>query len=222
MRKTEFANGEYYHIYNRGVDKREVFLDKKDYIRFLETIRFVNNQKTYFGLSDYKKRDNVRPLGSDNSDPKGQVGQINDLVDLVCYCLNPNHFHFILKQKVEDGISFFMGKLGNSYTKYFNTKNSRSGSLFQGPFKSIHINSNEYLLLLSVYVNANHEIHGFLEKDWPYSSLLDYTGKRDGKLCNKEMILGQFDNNFSEYEKYIKNNVDYFREKKELEEYILE
>ncbi|HAT73505.1 MAG TPA: hypothetical protein DCS08_00690 [Candidatus Moranbacteria bacterium] len=115
-----------------------------------------------------------------------------------------------------------MGKLGNSYTKYFNIKNSRSGSLFQGPFKSIHIDSNEYLLLLSAYVNANHEIHGFLEKDWPYSSFLDYTGKRDGKLCNKEIILGQFDNDFSEYEKYIKDNADYFREKKELEEYILE
>ncbi|KKQ13047.1 MAG: hypothetical protein US30_C0015G0009 [Candidatus Moranbacteria bacterium GW2011_GWF2_36_839] len=222
MRKTEFANGEYYHIYNRGVDKREVFLSEKDYIRFLETIRFVNNQKTHFGLSDYKKRNNIRPLGSELSDPKGQVGQTNNLVDLVCYCLNPNHFHFILKQKAENGISFFMGKLGNSYTKYFNIKNSRSGSLFQGPFKSIHIDSNEYLLLLSAYVNANHEIHGFLEKDWPYSSFLDYTGKRDGKLCNKEIILGQFDNDFSEYEKYIKDNADYFREKKELEEYILE
>lgn len=108
------------------------------------------------------------------------------------------------------------------YTNYFNKKHSRSGSLFQGPFKSIYIDSNEYLLHLSVYVNANHAIHNYLEKDWPYSSYLDYTGKRVGKLSSKEAILGQFDNNPKEYEKFMQDNINYFKEKKELEKYVLE
>lgn len=115
-----------------------------------------------------------------------------------------------------------MQKLGTGHTNYFNKKYNRSGSLFQGPFKSIHINSNEYLLHLSVYVNANHTIHNYPEKDWPYSSYLDYTGKREGKLCAKETILGQFDDNPLEYEKFMQNNINYFREKKELEKYVLE
>jgi putative transposase len=115
-----------------------------------------------------------------------------------------------------------MLKISSGYTAYFNKKHARSGSLFQGPFKSIHIDSNEYLLHLSVYINANHAIHNYPEKDWPCSSYLDYTGKRDGKLCVKETILGQFDNDPLEYEKFMQNNIDYFREKKELEKYILE
>ena len=68
----------------------------------------------------------------------------------------------------------------------------------------------------------NHAIHGYPEKDWPYSSLLDYTGKRDNKLCNKEIILGQFDNDFDEYKKYLQANAEYFKDKKEMEKYILE
>ncbi|PIP28093.1 MAG: hypothetical protein COX29_02985 [Candidatus Moranbacteria bacterium CG23_combo_of_CG06-09_8_20_14_all_35_22] len=209
MRKTEFANGEYYHIYNRGVDKREVFLDRKDYERFILGMNEFNDSRP-----SWKVRFEVSP--------RVTRGETSNLVELIAYCINPNHYHFILKQKVENGVTDFMRKLGTGYTMYFNKRHAHSGVIFQGPFKSIHIDSNEYLLLLSAYVNANHEIHGFLEKDWPYSSLLDYTERRDGKLCNKEIILGQFDNNFFEYEKYIKNNADYFREKKELEEYILE
>ena len=223
MRKTEFANGEYYHIYNRGVDKREVFLDKKDYERFILGMSLLNDEKDGLmliwrdlhknGIAELPK---VQPLASQ------RLNLRKPIVSIIAYCLNPNHYHFIVKQEQNNGIVKFMQKVGTSYTMYFNKKTKRSGALFQGRFKSIHIDSNEYLLLLSAYVNVNHEIHGFSEKDWPYSSFLDYTGKREGKLCNKEIILGQFDNNFDEYEKYIKNNADYFKDKKEVEEYILE
>lgn len=113
-----------------------------------------------------------------------------------------------------------MRKIGTGYTMYFNKKHEHSGVIFQGPFKSIHIASNEYLLLLSAYVNANNEIHSYPEKEWAYSSYLDYVGKRKGQLCEKEIILGQFENNFSEYEKYVQDNMLYFKDKKE--ECILE
>jgi putative transposase len=224
MRKTEFANGEYYHIYNRGVDKREVFLGGKDYERFLLSIKEFNREDAIGSLYEkYLREKKINRVG-ESGGGSTSIMEVEPprLIEIIAYCLNPNHYHIIIKQEQNNSIVKFMQKLGTSYAMYFNKKFERSGVLFQGKFKSIHINSNEYLLLLSAYVNANHEIHGFLEKDWPYSSFLDYTGKRDGKLCNKEIILGQFDNNFGEYEKYIKNNANYFKDKKELEEYILE
>lgn len=221
MDKREFYNDQYYHVYNRGTDKREIFSNAKDYDRFLETIRFVNNKETLTGLSDHKRRiSQIRPFGSVATDPKGLLG----LVEIICYCLNPNHYHFILKQLADGGIPLFMGKLSNSYTKYFNIKYKRSGSLFQGPFKSVHIDSNEYLLHLSAYINGNNFIHGYHKDmtDWPYSSFLDYIGKRNDDLCRKEIILGQFGNNQKEYEKFVKNNAVYLREKKEFQKYLLE
>ena len=212
MRRTEFANYEYYHIYNRGVDKREVFLDERDYGRFLEGIcDFNNNLNREERLRKAEKSEltSESELSSDfSAEPK--------LVDIICYCLNPNHYHFILKQNSDKGIEKFMHKLSTGYTNYFNKKNNRSGSLFQGRYKSIYVASNEYLLLLSTYVNANHEIHGYPEKAWAYSSYLDYIGKRDSKLCDKEIILDQFGNDFLEYEKYVQDNMLYFKDKKKM------
>jgi hypothetical protein len=221
MRKTEFAIGEYYHIFNRGVDKRDVFLCNNDYTRFFTSVKEFNVKKSIGSLKDLRAlraRQTRSLLGDGLLEPDG----LGKLVEIICYCFNSNHYHFILKQLEEKGIEKFMHKLGMGYTNYFNTKYDRSGSLFQGPFKSTHISTNELLLYLSVYVNANHQIHGYSEKNWAYSSLLDYTGKRDGKLCKKEFILDQFDNNFSEYEKYLNENALYFKEKKEMEKYILE
>jgi|WetSurMetagenome_2_1015567.scaffolds.fasta_scaffold210596_2 putative transposase len=227
MRKTEFACEEYYHIYNRGVDKREIFLDEGDYERFLKSMREFNRTDPIKSLFHQEvKLKALRASGLRLLEPSG-------LVEIICYCLNPNHYHFILKQIVERGIERFMHKVGMGYTNFFNKKYDRSGSLFQGPFKAIHIDSNEYLLYLSAYINANHFIHGYEERelssrgslaptDWEYSSLQDYLGKRKGALCDTEPVLGQFDNNISQYEKYLNDNAAHFREKKEMEKYYLE
>jgi len=143
-------------------------------------------------------------------------------VEIVAYCLNPNHYHFILKQVSEKGIERFMHKLGTSHIKYFNKKNKRNGVLFQGVFKSVHIDSNEYLLYLSVYVNKNNFIHGYSTDDsWPYSSLPDYLGKRVDKLVNKNVILGRFGNP-GQYKEFLENSAPHLREKKEMEKYLIE
>ncbi len=225
MRKARFINGEYYHIYNRGTDKRHIFSNQKDYDRIMETIWFVNDKKTYSGLSDYKRKQRENKNGPSRpprSAPADLGGQ-ERLVEVICYCLNPNHYHFILKQILTGGISLFMSKLNNSYTKYFNAKYKRSGSLFQGKFKSIHIDSNEYLLYLSAYVNGNNFIHGYNQKpeNWPYSSYLDYVGKRDGRLCQKNIILDQFKSK-TDYEIFCRENMLYLKDKKETERYLLE
>ncbi|MFA7209806.1 MAG: transposase [Parcubacteria group bacterium] len=220
MRKTEFANGEYYHIYNRGVDKREVFLGEEDYLRFLTSMREFNRVDPIGSLYEKYLDEEKRGLSPHKGDlvPFATV----PLVEIVCYCLNPNHYHLILKQLSEGGISKFMLKLSSGYSSYFNKKNKRSGSLFQGPFKSVHIDSNEYLLYLSAYVNKNNFIHGYNKNDnWPYSSLLDYLGERNGKLINKEIILGQF-KSADEYKEFLESNALYMREKKELAGYLIE
>lgn len=221
MRREKFTTSEYYHIYNRGVEKRKIFLGDFDYERFLFILRYLNSARPVVSIRDLKW-----------SLPKSDVGRNSrhrtsgneDLVEIICYCLNPNHYHLILKQKKDGGISKFMQKISNSYTKYFNNKNKRSGFLFQGPFKSVHINSNEHLLYLSVYVNCNNFIHGISKNigDWKYSSYLDYVDRRNGTLCNKKIILSQFNDDFEAYKKFCDMNMNYLRSKKEMQKYLIE
>lgn len=221
MRKTEFANEEHYHIFNRGVDKREVFLDASYYQRFLLSMDLLND--THDGLMiewrDYKKS-NPKAKLSDFLEPRSR--KRDPLVELVAYCLNPNHYHIILKQVEEKGIERFMHKLGLSYTLYFNKRNKRTGALFQGNFKATHIDSNEYLLYLSAYVNENNFIHGYNKRStWPYSSLPGYLSKKDDKLVNKDIISGQFKNT-REYKEFLDEHALKMKDDKELKRYLIE
>jgi len=220
MRKTEFANEEYYHIFNRGVDKRDVFLDARDYQRFLLSMDLLNDERNGLML-EWRDIKRVNPR-AELLEFQELGSRRNPFVELVAYCLNPNHYHFILRQLRDDGIKLFMHKLGTSYTNYFNVRNKRSGALFQGKFKAAHIDSNEYLLYLSAYVNENNFIHGYNKRGvWPYSSLPDYLGKRDGKLVNKDIILGQF-KSMDEYREFLKDSALYMKEKKEMAKYLME
>jgi putative transposase len=221
MRKIKFQNENYYHIYNRGVDKRDVFKDKYDYIRFLESIRLFNsveNIRSIYEYNYFKKQFN-KELNS-------QLGvklQNKSLVEIVCYSLNPNHFHILAKQKEEKGVTRFMQKICSGYTNYFNKKYNRIGSLFQGTFKCVGIKTDSYLIYLSSYINANSEIHKIAKANkWPWSSYLDYLGKREGTLCNKEPILNQL-KNLEEYQKLtqeiINNSINI---KEEIKKYLLD
>ena len=184
FRKVPFINNEIYHIYNRGIDKRFIFQNNKDYKRFLESLAELNTINSLGGL--YTKS---------YLEKKGLELDVNNkIVEVIAYCLNPNHFHLILKQKEKEGISKFMQRLGTGYTMYFNIQNKRSGSLFQGKFKSIHIDSNEYLLYLSTYVNLNNKIHNINNENGEiFSSLREYTENING-ICEKSLILDQFKN----------------------------
>lgn len=221
MRKTEFANGEHYHVFNRGVDKREIFSNTKDYDRFLLGMDLLNDKKDGLMIEwrDYKESN---PKATIKDFLKPGFRKREPLVKIIAYCLNPNHYHFILEQVFNKGVERFMHKIGTSHTKYFNKRRKRSGTLFQGRFKSVHIDSNEYLLYLSAYVNKNNFIHGYNKNDsWPHSSLHCYLGKKEDKLVNKNIILGQFEN-IKEYDKFLKDNALYMKEKKEMEKYLIE
>lgn len=194
MRDTKFTTNEFYHICNRGTDKRDIFLDKEDVWRFLQYLKEINSIELIGSLyqNSFRKKDKLR-----SSTPK--------LVNIIAYCLNQNHFHLILEPAIEDGIQKFMHRLSTGYTNYFNEKNKRSGCLFQGRYKAKHISSNEYLLHLGVYVNLNDKVHKGMNKSWmselPFSSFKEYIDIKCKGICKKDIILGQFKSagNFSKY-----------------------
>ncbi len=191
MRKIRFIKGEYYHIYNRGVDKRSIFKDPQDLLRFIKSMGEFNTVETFGGIYNISFQKELR-------------GSTSKLVSFIAYCLNQNHYHFILQPLVEDGIKKIMHRLSTGYTMFFNEKYNRSGSLFQGRYKAVHIETSEQLLHSSVYVNLNDQVHEGLNEVWmselPFSSFQEYQGTRKG-FCDTSIILNQYQDS----EEYIRN-----------------
>src|SRR3989338_4250334 len=214
-RKVVFANGEYYHIFNRGVEKRPTFITKYEFLRAVDSMsfyRFANlpiRYSKYLALSKEKQAEFLK--GLDNSDLQ---------VEVIAYCFMRNHFHLLLKQLKDNGIVKFMAKFTNSYTKYFNTKRERVGPLFQGVFKAVHVEDDEQLLHLSRYIHLN-PVLGFIAKveeleSYPWSSYPEYLGKVSSNLVNKAEILTFFKGP-SEYEKFVLDQADYAMKLKTIE-----
>jgi REP element-mobilizing transposase RayT len=141
-RDHSFAINEYYHCYNRGTDKREVFLDPQDFSYYLKSLKAYNDTNAYGKLR----------LHDENATGK-------KIVEIVTYSLLPNHFHLVLRQLEENGVSKFLQRVGIGYSMYFNLKYKRSGSLFQGTFKSRHIPTDQDLRQVIAYVYHNNLIH---------------------------------------------------------------
>lgn len=223
MRKIQFINGEYYHIYNRGVERRRIFEEKRDYLKFLRGLKDFNNRSYYEERVAVVKSSSFSGSQSSLKELSSFLAGLEKMVEIVAYSLNPNHFHLILKQLKENGIPHFMHKVGTSSTNYFNKKYNRSGSLFQGPYKAIHIDSNDYLLWLSGYVNGNIEIHGVEKAEfWPWSSYKNFLGEEKSKILGDiSIILSQF-NSPSEYKKFVEKVIEESKSKKEMEKYLLE
>jgi REP element-mobilizing transposase RayT len=143
-------------------------------------------------------------------------------IDIICYNWLDNHYHYILEQLSEHSISQFMRSVHTSYGQHFNKKYGRVGPLFQDRFKQAVLNDNNFIYI-SAYVNANAQIHGFVEKpeDYKWCSYPDYLRLRSGTLCNKSRILDQFED-IEEYRKFVEENAKEFKIKKELARDILE
>ncbi len=198
MRKTELAQGEYYHVFNRGTDRRDIFQDTEDFQRFFQSMEEFNSVEPIGSIyeSSFNKISKVPQLGHPMSKLRDCSRNKEKLVEFVAYCVNPNHFHFILEQITERGIEKFMQRFGNGYTKYFNGKYKRSGVLFQGKYKSIHVATNEYLLRLSAYVNLNDRVHNIpqLGHRMSKSSWDEYVIGENAvnHFCKKDIVLEQF------------------------------
>jgi len=176
----QYLAGGYYHIYNRGVEKRIIFLDKPDYTYFLSLVESYLTPEEKFSQETLAR-----------STPYWRSKLRKDEVEVLCYCLIPNHFHFILKQNTKDGITRFLRRISNSYVGYFNKKYSRQGTLFQGKFRAVLIDNDNYLLHLSRYIHLNCLEVGPLEK-YPYSSYWEYLGRRKNIWVHTELILSFF------------------------------
>ena len=206
------VSGEYYHVFNRGVAKQVTFANKPDYERALLTLEYYRFVNPPLKLSKFKDLSM-----EDKSKIELELRQKNDrLVDILSFVIMPNHFHFLLKQNVDGGISRYVSQFTNSYTRYFNTKNNRVGPMFQGVFKSVQVESSEQLVHLSRYIhlNLNPYVSSLVTKaglaTYPWSSLPAYLGQ-ENNFIDLELVKLQFRGKFN-YKDFVFNHSDYARE----------
>ncbi len=213
IKRIKFINNSFYHIFNRGVDKRIIYGDNRDRLYFLYELNNLNTSRTAQNLK--------RKLERGSTSFKKE-----EYVEIVAFALMPNHYHIILKQIADKGISKYMHKLGTGYTMYFNKKNKRSGSLFEGRFKAKAIPNDEYLVHLSRYIHLNpvslknpdwkdkgindkNKLKKYLEK-YRWSSYYNYVKSGDTKGTDDihtKYILEYFKNDKNKYEKFMLNYI---------------
>jgi len=155
--KIYVENG-YYHLYNRGVEKRNIFLDQQDYGVFLCYL------KEYLTPRDEKQLKKILANTKTSYREKAKILKIlalnnfSEEITLIAYCLMPNHFHFLLKQKNAGSIDQLMNSLGTRYTMYFNKKYNRVGVLYQGVYKAVLVSTDDQLLHLTRYIHSQAQI----------------------------------------------------------------
>lgn len=210
MRERQIASGEIYHVLNRGVDKRNIFLSEKDYFRFIHNLFEFNDTNPTFNLGRHFAKNQLIDLRNQSPSQNQYVKKGRKLVvEIMAFCLMPNHFHLLLRQKVEGGITKFMRKLGIGYANYFNKKHQRTGTLFEGRYKLILVKREEHFIHLPYYIHFNpldivmpewrnkrirdyKKAIKFLES-YRWSSHLDYIGRKNfPSLTQREFLLKVF------------------------------
>ncbi len=224
-RKISFAIDEFYHLYSRGVDKRVTFENSDDYQRFIKLLFVCNHSHpvVFRDLIDTVPNGNIFEFPADQS-----------LVDIGAYCLMPNHFHLLVKEKREGGISAFMLKLLTAYSSYFNKKHKRKGQLFDGRFKAAHLDEDNYLRYVYAYIHLNPVklifpswrdegefdlsiARDFVEK-YKYSSYQDFVGRnrKESKILN-HVVFPEYFETTKEFKDFIDDWLN-FRDDFSLEE----
>lgn len=205
MRKTKFTPGQFYHVYNRGNDKKDIFHTNADYARFLFGILFFQASVPLYNISRYISSYVKHRVFNIPAETQKRIVEKRG-VDLVAFTCMPNHFHLLLYERSESGISNYMQRVLNAYTKYFNTKNDKSGHLFQGPFHAKHVETNEQLLYLSAYIHRNQrDLSTWKDREhlYPWSSYHQYTHENKfGDLLAIQRILEQFESS-REYQEFV-------------------
>ena len=206
MRLIRIAPGEYYHIFNRAVNKQVIFHDTSDYFRFLFLTLYFQSPIIFQQLGR-KVKEFVQSRALDNVEEDEIIKKRR--VELVVFCIMPNHFHLIVKELDEGGIAAYMQRVLTSYSKYYNTKYQKSGHVFQGPYRAVHIADDRQLLHLSAYIHRNpREISKWFKKEDQYiwSSYQDFIDEnRWGDLIMPDIVIGQFKDK-AEYENFVKTS----------------
>jgi putative transposase len=192
----DIAQGEYYHVFNRGANKNNLFREDKDWVRFLFLLLYCQSPVVVANTPRFIR---MKALEDGFSVPEKNMGEIlkTRFVELISFCVMPNHFHLLVREKEEGGIARYLQRVSTGYTMYFNTKYGTSGHLFQGRYKDVHVKDNDQLLYLSAYIHRNpRELSKWKgkEESYPYSSFQDLALKnRWGDLLSEDIITGQFD-----------------------------
>ena len=213
--KTYVKNG-YYHIYNRGVEKRIIFENDQDYKVFLDYLKY--------SLSEPPKPEEIKKTFTLQGLPFKGVPRLpknfNEKIEIIAFCLMPNHFHLLVKQVDNSSLANFMMSLITRYSMYFNKKYDRVGSLFQGVYRAILINDESYLLHLSRYIHLN---PSEFTKDLAsaYSSYGDYLGTRKTPWLKPDVILRQFNNKVGVEFKKVNNYKDFVEKYNQEDKLIL-
>ncbi len=210
MRRIRLASGEYYHLYNRGVSKQVIFHNIADYNRFLFLILYFQSEANFPQIGRLVK-DFVQHRVLDIAEEVIK----RRIVELTTFCIMPNHFHLIIKELKEGGISTYMQRVLNAYAKYYNTKYTKSGHVFQGPYGVVYIEDDRQLLYLSAYIHRNsREISKWFNREdqYPWSSYQDFVEEnRWRNLLLPQIILEQFKNK-DKYREFIKTSTAKFHE----------
>lgn len=217
-----FANNEYYHVFNRGINKQPIFLDKRCYGRALEIMEyysFANPFPRYSRLLCLSREERERTWTNLRKEGKR-------LVEIISFSFLPNHFHFLVKQVENNGVQKLLKEFQNSYTRFFNTKYKKIGPILQGQFKAVRIEDTEQLLHVSRYIHLNPHSSYVVKnieslEDYFWSSYPEYVSKTDLEICKKKIILSQFKKIY-EYKKFVDNNASYQRELEKIRHLTLE
>lgn len=212
--QTSFYTNSIYHIINRGVAQQDIFRTPYDYQRFLDTMGFYLDGAQSKKFSSISKKERRKIISSSSKDP---------FIEIIGYCLMPNHFHILARQLKDNGVSNFMRKFQDSYTRYFNAKNKRVGTIYQGKFKAVLIETDEQLFHVSRYIHLNPyaaKLTNYPEK-YPWSSYNSYLKNEKTKICNPEMIIEMIGSP-EKYRKFVADYAEYARFLSEIKKFILE
>lgn len=202
-RREPLITDSIYHIYNRAFNKQTIFLEKNDYNRAFNTLNLYQHKVaikySYFKVHGEKTRKKIIEAGV-------------PLIEIIAYCLMPNHFHLLVKQVADQGIAIAMGKFLTSYAKYFNTKRNKIGPVFGSRFQAVLIESNKQLLHVCRYIHLNPYSASLIKKneliDYPYSSISECLTRKKKSITNPKIILDQFKSR-QEYLDFVMDNADY-------------
>lgn len=213
--RKQYAENSYYHIYNRGVEKRLIFQDWQDYVVLLGYLKQYLLPKNEEGLRQFLSDPNISYKEKDRILKLLRLNNFAEEIKLLAFCLMPNHFHFLVHQKSLDSIDRFMNSIGTRYTMYFNKRYERVGKLYQGQYKAVMVTTDEQLLHLTRYIHkqalalqGNAWERGIQEQP---SSYLDYVGKRKTEWVHPEEVLKFFSktNPKLSYEAFVKQEENF-------------
>lgn len=218
-RKILFVSGEIYHVTNRGIFHQSIFSGKRDHLRFINLIDFYRyppllSFSHHLALPKERKGEFLARLRKEKP-----------LVEIFSFCLMPNHFHLLLKQLQDKGISTMLRNLQDSYARYFNIKKERQGPLFRPMFRAVRIETDEQLLHVSRYIHLN-PCSSFITRiedlaNYPWSSLPEFLGERETRFTNIEFILSYFKKR-RDYQEFVFNQAEYQRELEKIKHLTLE